>query len=187
MPDIWLQVLLAVLSYGLTAATVLLLTRLTPYPERRWMAWVPIANWYQLCRLADAAEREGLAKTYLVSFLCCMGCLILAMLASGSLLANILLLVAGIALLISFIVQFMAIHSLAAQTFPHAKYFVMGIIGIQVLVAIFPVLTPLSLAQPLFLLWVAIRLARAYRLDETRAAEAAAQEEKLNQEQETRG
>ena len=116
-----IDMLYSAISYVLIGISLTILSKTSVYYVNKWLAWVPFANHYLFCKIISDKNELELERKLLVGYGAAFGSLILMLLASGSVLASLLMICFCISIVALSVIQLTATYYLINNIIPYAK------------------------------------------------------------------
>jgi len=143
------QLIFMLVSYFLVGISLTLLIKSSVYYEDKYKAWIPIVNHYTFCKVISEKNSLSLDRSILIAYSVAGGSLLVALLAMGSILGILLIIVFAISLIITSIILWIATYYLVRNVIPYAKSILIIAIILQLASYFFPIL---NLVQPVLIL-----------------------------------
>jgi hypothetical protein len=173
-----IELLCAVISYFIMGISVTLLSKTSIAYLDKWMAWIPFANQYIFCKIISDKNNRELERKLLISYGIAFGAFILTILASGSLLASLLLICFFFSTIAISVIVLIADYYLIHNVIPYAKV-IIAICLVCNLASYY--YTYLGLVQPIIILICSIVVLYKYNTDEKLIAEREINEKKYRE------
>lgn len=168
----------SVISWILMGISITLLGETSITYSEKWKAWVPLVNLYTYCKIISDKNNKELEKKLLITYGITFGSLLLAILATGSLLALLLMICFSLSTIAMSVIVLIANYYLIDNVIPYAK-----VIFAVCLICDFAgyFVTFLDLVQPIVILICSAILLYRYNNDEQVIAEKKMNEQKYRE------